>query len=138
MKKENSHYYPISLDLKGKKCLVVGGGQVALRKVRTLLEYGARVEVISPDLCQELRRLGGKGTVGVRPREYTQGDLEGALIVMAATDQREINTKVGFRADYSFNDIENKDKMINNSLFYSQHRRASHNVTFAFILSLTI
>ena len=98
MKKESSHYYPISLDLSGKKCVVVGGGLVALRKVKVLLEHGASVEVISPDLCPELRHLGKEGTVQILSREYVQGDLEGALIAMAVTDQREANTKVAEEA----------------------------------------
>ncbi|MDP6501867.1 MAG: NAD(P)-dependent oxidoreductase, partial [Dehalococcoidales bacterium] len=56
-KKPNNIYYPISLNVRGRKCSVVGGGQVALRKVDTLLEHGADVQVISPDLCTELVSL---------------------------------------------------------------------------------
>lgn len=87
-------YYPMSLKIKGKKCVVVGGGQVARRKVRTLLKYGANVEVISPDPCQELDKLGGVGEIKVLRRHYQAGDLQGAFLAIAATDDSEINQQV--------------------------------------------
>ena len=53
-KQDKKSYYPLFLDIRGKRCVVVGGGSVALRKVSTLLEYGASVLVISPSVCPEL------------------------------------------------------------------------------------
>ena len=89
-----SPYYPISLNVRGRKCVVVGGGQVALRKVRTLLEHGANVAVISPEFCSELGQLAGKGSIHVRNREYQEGDLTDAFITIAATDDSNVNRQV--------------------------------------------
>jgi len=94
MKKEPSPYYPIFLNIRGKKCVVVGGGQVALRKVEALLDHGARVEVISPELCPELNTLAETREMAVRRKPYEPGDLTAALIVIAATDEHSINLEV--------------------------------------------
>ena len=63
-------YYPLFLNVKGKRCVVIGGGQVALRKVRILLEHDADVVVISPDLCPELAELAGSGAISALTRKY--------------------------------------------------------------------
>jgi precorrin-2 dehydrogenase/sirohydrochlorin ferrochelatase len=86
--------YPMFLNISGKRCVVIGGGQVARRKVRTLLEHGASVEVISPDLCPELNKLVETGEVKVRRRRYQAGDLPGAFLVITASDDSEINRQV--------------------------------------------
>ncbi len=78
-------YYPIFLNISGKRCVVVGGGQVSLRKVKVLLEHRANVEVISPDACPELNKLAEDGEISILPRSYRRGDLENAFIVIAAT-----------------------------------------------------
>ena len=99
MKRDNSSaYYPIFLDIEGKKCVVVGGGQVALRKVRALVDHGARVEVISPDLCPGLGRMVKQGKVQAVRRDYAEGDLAGAVIVVAATNDNDLNAKVAQEA----------------------------------------
>jgi precorrin-2 dehydrogenase/sirohydrochlorin ferrochelatase len=94
MKREPSSYYPIFLNVSGKKCVVVGGGQVALRKVGALLDNGANVEVISPDLCPELNKLAETREIAAQRKLYQAGDLKGALIVIAATDDHGINLEV--------------------------------------------
>ncbi len=91
-------YYPIFLGLSGKRCVVVGGGEVALRKVRALLEHEAEVKVISPKLCPELAQMAEKKIIQVLPRVYDHGDLEGACMVIAATDDGKINRKVAEEA----------------------------------------
>ena len=91
-------YYPVFLNIKGKKCLVVGGGQVALRKVETLLEHGAEVLVISPQISQELKALSKEGKVNATLRSYQPGDLQGAMVVIAATDDNRINSAVAAEA----------------------------------------
>lgn len=100
MKKEGelAAYYPLFLNISGRRCVVVGGGQVALRKVTTLLEHGAGVEVISPDFCAELSQLAEKGKIAVLRREYRVGDLEGAVIAIAATGNRSTNLAVAKEA----------------------------------------
>ncbi len=94
MKKVSREFYPLSLKISGKRCVVVGGGQVARRKVRALLEHGANVEVISPDPCVELNKLVETGKVKLLRRHYQPGDLQGALIAIAATDNSQINRQV--------------------------------------------
>ncbi len=95
MKKDKGiTYYPVFLNVNGKKCVVVGGGQVALRKVRVLLEHGADVEVIGPGLCPALVRLAESGEIHALTREYQEGDLKNAFVTIAATDNSEINQRV--------------------------------------------
>ncbi len=91
-------YYPISIKVEGRKCVVVGGGQVALRKVRTLLDHGASVEVVSADLCAELAGLAESGQVQAVRRDYQSGDVAGAFIAIAATDDRGANQKISKEA----------------------------------------
>ena len=72
-------YYPIFLDLRGRRCAVVGGGRVAERKVRTLLRAGASVHVISPALTPRLALLAARDKIDLTPRAYRPGDLEGPV-----------------------------------------------------------
>jgi len=94
VKKASQEFYPIFLKIKGKRCIVVGGGEVARRKVKALLECGAGVEVISPDPCREINKLVEAGEVKLLRRGYQPGDLQGALIAIAATDDSRINRQV--------------------------------------------
>jgi len=94
MKKSSREFYPLFLKISGKRCVVVGGGQVALRKVKALLEHGASVEVISPDPCPQLNKLAESGEVKLLRRRYQAGDLQEALIAIAATDDSQINRQV--------------------------------------------
>ena len=94
MKKRSLAYYPIFLKISGKRCVVVGGGGVARRKVRALLEHGASVEVISPDPSPELDKLAETGEIKVLRRRYQPGDLQGAFLAIAATDNRALNRQV--------------------------------------------
>jgi precorrin-2 dehydrogenase / sirohydrochlorin ferrochelatase len=87
-------FYPLFVDVSGKLCVVVGGGRVAERKARTLARLGASVRVISPRLTRGLQDLGCKGRLEILPRGYADGDLKGAFIIFAATDNRRVNTLV--------------------------------------------
>jgi len=89
-----SSYYPVFLDLKGKRCMVVGGGSVAERKVRTLLECQASITVISAKLSTGLQQLAEEGTIQVIRRNYRDGDLDDAFLVIAATDDATVNAAV--------------------------------------------
>ena len=82
------------VDISGKKVLVVGGGAVALRRIRTLLRFGAKISVIAPSLCEELFAFAREGRVEARNREYEGGDVGGMDLVIAATDQKEVNRRV--------------------------------------------
>lgn len=91
---ENVVLYPIFLDLSGRRCVVVGGGEVSGRKARKLLQARAEVVVISPEVTPELESVATE----VRRRPYEEGDLEGAYLVFAATDSREVNAAVAGEA----------------------------------------
>jgi precorrin-2 dehydrogenase / sirohydrochlorin ferrochelatase len=91
---ENVVLYPIFLDLSGRRCVVVGGGQVANRKARKLLQARAEVVVISPEIRPELESVASE----VHRRPYEAGDLEGAYLAFAATDAREVNAAVALEA----------------------------------------
>lgn len=83
--------YPINLDVAGKSCVVVGGGKVALRKIRGLLEAGARVKVIAPEICAEVEELFRHGEI-LWTRENFSAELLGdELILIAATNSPEVN-----------------------------------------------
>ncbi len=85
-------HYPVFLDLAGKPCLVVGGGEVAAGKVSGLLDAGARVVVVSPGIAGTLARLVATGAVAHRARELREEDLDGMALVIAATDRPEVNS----------------------------------------------
>ena len=91
---QSNPYYPIFLNIRGKKCIVVGGGQVAHRKVMTLLEHKANVEVISHDPCLELRQLYKTGDINLIRRAYQAGDLQEAFIAIAATNDSNVNSEI--------------------------------------------
>jgi siroheme synthase-like protein len=91
---ENAVLYPLFMDVSGSRCVVVGGGGVASRKVRGLLESGARVVVVSPEVVPEIEGM----DVTVERRPYRPGDLTGASLAFAATDRREVNAAVAREA----------------------------------------
>jgi siroheme synthase-like protein len=98
MRKTSQELYPMFLKISGKKCVVIGGGGVARRKVRTLLEHGAKVEVISSEPGQELIELEKKGQIRILHRRYQPGDLRGAFLAIAASDSRALNRQVAKEA----------------------------------------
>lgn len=83
--------YPINLNISGKKCVVIGGGKVALRKIRGLLEAGALVKVISPEICPEVTKLVECGEISLIRAKFSAEMLDDELILIAATDNPEIN-----------------------------------------------
>jgi len=87
-------YYPIMVDLEGQKVVVVGGGDVALRKVKTLIHYGADVIIVSPEVCAELQDLIDQHQCTWIPRRYTSTDIEGAVLVFSCTDKEDVNAQV--------------------------------------------
>lgn len=86
--------YPILLDLKEKKAIVVGGGQVATRKVEGLLESHAIVTVISPEISETIDNWVQAGRVTYFSKSFEPGDEQEAFIVIAATNHREVNQSV--------------------------------------------
>lgn len=91
-------YYPIFLDIQGRRCLVVGGGEVAARKVESLLQCDAKVTVVSPRLTRALAALNESGEIEAQLRNYREGDTDGAALVIAATDDNAVNLRVSSEA----------------------------------------
>jgi siroheme synthase-like protein len=87
-------YYPVFLSLEGKTCVVVGGGQVAHRKVLTLLSCGAKVRVVALELVKPLQRAAERGEVEYVAKEYHSSALKGAVLVIGATNDPEVNRRV--------------------------------------------
>lgn len=86
--------YPVRLKLAGRRCLVVGGGAVALRKVQGLLAEGGVVTLVSPELVAGLEDLARAGTIDLEQRRYRSGDCAGYALIMAATDDRAVNREI--------------------------------------------
>ncbi|MDO8473805.1 MAG: bifunctional precorrin-2 dehydrogenase/sirohydrochlorin ferrochelatase, partial [Dehalococcoidia bacterium] len=106
-------YYPIFVDIEGRRCLVVGGGEVAERKVESLLQCGARVTVVSPRLTEGLSAFKKSGAIDVHLREYRDGDTKGVVLVIAATDDNGVNAIVsreGSGAGIPVNVVDDPDK----------------------------
>lgn len=83
--------YPINLDVRGKKCVVVGGGEVALRKIRSLVEAGALVTVVAPDICAGVEELVDCGKIFWRRENFSPEILSDEIILIAATDNPAVN-----------------------------------------------
>jgi len=88
------NFFPVGLDLRGRTCIVVGGGRVGTRKVAGLLSAGARVVLVSPEGTDEVSDWSHEGTILWERRPYRAGDLEGAFLVVLATDDRELNGRI--------------------------------------------
>ncbi|MBM7614715.1 precorrin-2 dehydrogenase/sirohydrochlorin ferrochelatase family protein [Alkaliphilus hydrothermalis] len=84
-------YYPVMLNIEGKNCTVIGGGRVAQRKVKSLLEHGARATVIAPKTTEKLEKMADEGVIHLKKRPYEKGDLKGSYLVYVATDIPEVN-----------------------------------------------
>jgi precorrin-2 dehydrogenase/sirohydrochlorin ferrochelatase len=91
-------YYPIFLDIRDKKCVIVGGGKVAARKAERLLDCGAKVFVISPQLTPALATLKEKNIICHIAAEYTGDFIHGAALVIGATDDEKTNATISLDA----------------------------------------
>jgi siroheme synthase-like protein len=87
-------YYPIALKVEGANVLVIGGGNVGTRKVKTLLASGAKVKVVSPLITGQLRRLYKAGKISYTKRKYKSSDLASAVLAIAATNDEKTNALV--------------------------------------------
>lgn len=91
-------YYPINIDLDDRSVVVVGGGKVAARKAKRLLSAGARLTLVAPELEPSLAALAAQGRLRHLDRGYRHGDLAGALLAFAATDDPQLNRQVAEEA----------------------------------------
>jgi precorrin-2 dehydrogenase / sirohydrochlorin ferrochelatase len=87
-------YYPVNLNIKGRLCVVIGGGRVAERKVKNLLRCGGRVRVVSPDLTDLLSKWVSQRKMDYTRSEYRASHLKGAFLVYAATSDRKVNAEI--------------------------------------------
>ena len=87
-------YLPIFMKIEQRPCLVVGGGKVAARKVALLRRAGARIRIVSPQLCGELHDLLARGLITHEAREFQDNDLDDCVLVIAATDNKTVNRRV--------------------------------------------
>jgi precorrin-2 dehydrogenase/sirohydrochlorin ferrochelatase len=99
-------FYIACLRLKGRRCVVVGGGDIGLEKVEGLLACDADVTLVAPEAHPALVELSLEGSITWERREYESSDLQGALIVIAATNDTDINVRV-------FEDAENRAMLVN-------------------------
>ena len=99
-------FYIACLRLSGRRCVVVGGGDVGLEKVEGLLACDGEVTLVAPDAHRELVELALEGSIRWERRAYETGDLDGALIAIAATDDTDLNIRV-------FEDAEARSMLVN-------------------------
>ena len=86
--------FPLLVDLKGNNCTVFGGSKSALRRVNELIRFGAKVTVISPDICSELEQMSESGLIRHIPRKYFRGDCSNSQLCVAATDDNTLNIAI--------------------------------------------
>src|SRR5215212_9345303 len=99
-------FYIACLKLTGRRCVVVGGGEIGLEKVEGLLACDGRVVLVAPDAVPELRALADEGSIEWRRREYEPADLERTFLVIAATDDTDTNIGV-------YEDAERRAMLVN-------------------------
>jgi len=87
-------YYPIYIDIEDRDVVIIGGGNVCARKAETMMKYGARVTVVSPEFTDEIEGWARDGALAIKRKTYEDADLEGANIVIASTDDQSVNERV--------------------------------------------
>lgn len=87
-------YMPLSLSLKNRKCLIVGGGDIALRKIEALLNYEPNITVVAPDVHEKIQYFADKGSVTFENRVYESPEVSGYWVVISASDDKEVNEKI--------------------------------------------
>lgn len=93
MKKKHP-YYPIFIDIENRNVLIVGGGAVCARKADTMMKYGAKVTIVSPEVTEEIGKWAKEKRLKVRRKEYEPDDLDDSTIVIASTDDLCVNARV--------------------------------------------
>lgn len=92
--KKTYPYYPIYLDIENRNVLIIGGGNVCARKAETMMKYGARVTIVSPECTDEIEQWASQNVLSIRRKKYAENDLDGASMVIASTDDPCINARV--------------------------------------------
>ena len=99
-------YFPIFLDMKDKMVIVFGGGTIATRRTRVLLEFGAKVQVIAPEISQELKELSQNQNLTLEYRRYRPSELQEIDLVLAVTDDETVNNTI-------FRECQHKNILVN-------------------------
>ncbi|MDD2510425.1 MAG: bifunctional precorrin-2 dehydrogenase/sirohydrochlorin ferrochelatase [Syntrophomonas sp.] len=86
--------FPIYLDLEAKTCLIVGGGQVAERKIENLLDYGMDIRVVSPQAREGIQQWAEEGIIQWQARDFSESDLPGVFMAFVATDNSNVNQAI--------------------------------------------
>jgi siroheme synthase, N-terminal domain len=92
------NYFPVFMDLSSKEVLIVGGGNIALRRVRTLLQFNCNISIITPKISKELLDIVNENAVKLIKRRYLSDDVVGKTLVIAATSDRNVNKQIGIDA----------------------------------------
>ncbi|MGZ5434021.1 MAG: precorrin-2 dehydrogenase/sirohydrochlorin ferrochelatase family protein [Thermoanaerobaculia bacterium] len=87
-------YYPIYLDIENRDVVIIGGGNVCARKAETMMKYGARVTVVSPEFTDEIEGWAREGCLALERKTYEPTDVDGANIVIASTDDQTVNEQI--------------------------------------------
>ena len=87
-------YYPIYIDIEDRDVVIIGGGNVCARKAETMMKYGARVTVVSPELTDEIEQWAREGKLAIKRKHYEESDVDGANIVIASTDDQRVNEQI--------------------------------------------
>ena len=87
-------FYPINLNVENKKCVVVGGGKIALEKILGLIEAGAKIEVIAPKFCEEVEELAAQKKINLIREKYSAEKISDGIILIAATNDFKLNQKI--------------------------------------------
>ena len=87
-------FYPVFLNLTGRRCVIIGGGQIAEGKITKLIDSGANITVISPDATQCIRDAADRGVIKFQERKYKNGDLQDSFLAIAATNDRVVNQEI--------------------------------------------
>ena len=87
-------YYPIYIDIEDRNVVIIGGGNVCARKAETMMKYGARVTVVSPEFTEEIESWARDGALAIERKAYDASDLDGANIVIASTDHQSVNEQI--------------------------------------------
>jgi glutamyl-tRNA reductase len=93
--------FPLFVDLSGKSIAVIGAGPIAMRRIKTLLSYPCNIEVIAPDVIEEIEQMQEDGRITLKKKKYEASDLGGAYLVVAATDDRELNHRIALDAGHN-------------------------------------
>ncbi len=113
LKEKLLSHFPLFMNIKRKKVAVIGGGTIATRRIETLLRFDADITVIAPELSKTLELLHGEHRINIKKKEYEQGDIEGAFMVLAATNDRGLNEQIYIDAkqrDIIVNVSDNKER----------------------------